>query len=53
MKDMHIIAVKTSFVGYITKDGEYLGKTLPPAIMVKLKERTWNSIIHAKLNYSL
>jgi hypothetical protein len=48
MKDMHIIAVKTSFVEYITKDEEYLGKTLPPAIMVKLKERTWNLIYSCK-----
>jgi hypothetical protein len=26
--DMHMVTVVGSFVGYITKDGEYIGKSL-------------------------
>jgi hypothetical protein len=37
-KDMYMITIKSSFVGYITKDGEYLGKTLPNEIVIQLKE---------------
>ena len=37
-KDMYMITIKSSFVGYITKDGEYLGNTLPDEIVIQLKE---------------
>jgi hypothetical protein len=37
-KDMFMITIKSSFVGYITKDGEYLGKSLPNDIVIQLKE---------------
>lgn len=37
-EDMYMITIKSSFVGYITKDGEYLGKTLPNEIVILLKE---------------
>jgi hypothetical protein len=37
-KDMYMITIKSSFVGYITKDGEYLGNTLPNEIVIQLKE---------------
>ena len=37
-KDMFMITLKSSFVGYLTKDGEYLGKTLSAEIVDKLKE---------------
>ena len=37
-KDMFMITMKSSFVGYITKQGEYLGKTLPEEIVQRLKE---------------
>ena len=37
-KDMYMITIKSFFGGYITKDGEYLGKTLPNEIVIQLKE---------------
>lgn len=37
-KDMYMITIKSSFVEYITKDGEYLGKTLTNEIVILLKE---------------
>jgi hypothetical protein len=37
-KEMYMVTIKSSFVGYITKDGEYLGKTLPKQIVIQLKE---------------
>ena len=37
-KDMFMITIKSSFVGYITKDGEYLGKSLANDIVFQLKE---------------
>ena len=37
-KDMFMITIKSSFVGYITKDGEYLGKSLANDIVIQLKE---------------
>ena len=37
-KDMYMITIKSSFVGYITKDGEYLGNTLSNEIVIQLKE---------------
>lgn len=37
-KDMYMITVKSSFVGYITKEGEYLGKALSNDIVSQLKE---------------
>ena len=36
--DMYMITIKSSFVGYITKDGEYLGNTLSDEIVIQLKE---------------
>jgi len=36
-KDMFMITMKSSFVGYITKQGAYLGKTLPEEIVQRLK----------------
>jgi hypothetical protein len=37
-KDMYMIIIKSSFVGYINKNGEYLGKTLPDEIVIQWKE---------------
>jgi hypothetical protein len=37
-KDMYMITIKSSFVGYITKYGEYLGNTLSNEIIIQLKE---------------
>jgi hypothetical protein len=37
-KDMFMITLKSSFVGYLTKEGEYLGKSLSENIVAKLKE---------------
>jgi hypothetical protein len=37
-KDMFMITLKSSFVGYLTKEGEYLGKSLSENIVSKLKE---------------
>lgn len=37
-KEMYMITMKSSFVGYLTKDGEYLGNTLPDEIVIQLKE---------------
>ena len=37
-KDMFMITLKSSFVGYITKQGEYLGKSLSDEIVKQLKE---------------
>ena len=37
-KDMFMITIKSSFIGYITKQGEYLGKSLTEEIVEKLKE---------------
>jgi hypothetical protein len=37
-KDMYMIAIKSCFVGYITKEGEYLGKSLPNEIVHQLRE---------------
>jgi hypothetical protein len=37
-KDMYMITIKSSFVGYITKDGGYLGNTFPNEIVIQLKE---------------
>lgn len=37
-KEMYMITMKSSFVGYITKDGEYPGNTLPDEIGIQLKE---------------
>ena len=37
-KDMFMITIKSSFVGYITKDGEYFGKSLANDIVFQLKE---------------
>jgi hypothetical protein len=37
-KDMFMITMKSSFVGYITKQGEYLGKSLSEEIVQQLKE---------------
>ena len=37
-KDMFMITLKSSFVGYITKQGEYLGKSLSDEIVQQLKE---------------
>jgi hypothetical protein len=36
--DMFMITLKSSFVGYITKQGEYLGKSLSNEIVKQLKE---------------
>ena len=37
-KDMYMITIKSSFIGYITKEGEFLGKTLSDETVNKLKE---------------
>ena len=37
-EELYMITIKSSFVGYITKDGEYLGKTLPNEIVILMKE---------------
>lgn len=37
-KDMFMITIESSFVGYITKDGEYLGKSLANDNVIQLKE---------------
>jgi hypothetical protein len=37
-KDMFMITMESSFIGYITKKGEYLGKSLTEEIVEKLKE---------------
>jgi hypothetical protein len=36
--DMYMITVARSFVGYITKDGEYIGKSLIESTITSLKE---------------
>jgi hypothetical protein len=37
-KDMFMITLKSSFVGYLTKDGEYLGKTLSKHVVAEIKK---------------
>ena len=37
-QDMHMVTTAGCFVGYITKDGEYIGKSLTDSTVVLLKE---------------
>ncbi|HEX8609612.1 MAG TPA: hypothetical protein VF679_13300 [Pedobacter sp.] len=37
-QDMHMVTVTGCFVGYITKDGEYIGKSLTESTILQLKE---------------
>jgi len=42
-EDMYMITIKSSFIGYLTKEGEYLGKSLAEDIVSKIK----NAILKA------